>query len=133
MIRLLHIMKKIHAQKPCSRTFKVTLKTLNYIMDKLQVRAKRRHLRSNNSCSSYFGVPKTSHMTFADRSSPVIDSNSGIILKTTLGTQPPSILCSSHFWKPTCFRRPTINDLLIYSVTQHLWTNIWCRHSTNWV
>ena len=40
----------------------------DYIMDMLQISAGRRPLRSNSSCSPYFVVPRTSHITFADKS-----------------------------------------------------------------
>ena len=47
--------KALHQQAP------------HYIIDILQVGAERRLLRSNSSCSPYFVVPRTSHITFADR------------------------------------------------------------------
>ena len=47
--------KALHKQSP------------HNIMDILQNGAERRHRRSNCSCLFYFVVPRTSHITFADR------------------------------------------------------------------
>ena len=58
------------------------------------------------------------------------DPKSGINFQITSGTQHPST-CSSHFWKPTWFMRPTINDLFIFSVPQRLWANLWFRRFIN--
>ena len=64
--------------------------------------------------------------------SQYMDPNSGINFQITSETQHPSTH-SRHFWKPTCFRRPTINDLLFSSVPQRLWANLWFRSFINYL
>ena len=71
-------------------------------MNILQVGAELRLLRSNSSCSPSLLLVEPSRY---------MDPNSGINFPITSGTQHPSTH-SRHFWKPTCFKRPTINGFL---------------------
>ena len=103
----------------------------HYIIDILQVGAERRLLRSNSSCSPYFVVPRTSHITFADRAfsvyGPKLWNKLPDHIRDTTSFNTFKALLKAHL-----FQEAYHQWLFISSVPQRLWANFWFRRYTNY-